>query len=138
MSKHRRTVKAPRTELAVIASIRDWFRKHRGAMEPTLRHYCRDATEILHTLGEDFGEWNAQRIRTFLLDRSNQCAKATAEHLITAMRAFVRYLSFPGLGRLGLEQAIPSSSHCRLATLRATLTAKEVDRLVASCDGSSA
>jgi len=138
ISKHGLTVKAPRTELAVIASFRDWFRKHRGAMEPTLRHYCRDATEILHTLGEDFGEWNAQRIRTFLLDRSNQCGKATAEHLITAMRAFLRYLSFRGLCRLGLEQAIPSLAHWRLATLPASLTAKEVDRLVASCDGSSA
>src|SRR5213596_2012984 len=124
ISKHGLTVKAPRTELAVIASFRDWFRKHRGAMEPTLRHYCRDATEILHTLGEDFGEWNAQRIRTFLLDRSNQCGKATAEHLITAMRAFLRYLSFRGLCRLGLEQAIPSLAHWRLATLPASLTAK--------------
>jgi site-specific recombinase XerD len=138
VSKHGLTVKAPRTEPAVIASFRDWFRKHRGATEPTLRHYCRDATEILHSLGEDFGEWNAHRIRAFLLQRSKQCGDATAEHLITAMRAFLRYLSFRGLCRWDLEHAIPSLAHWRLAILPTSLTEKEVDRVIASCDGSSA
>jgi site-specific recombinase XerD len=139
VSKHDLTMKAPRrTEPALVAAFREWFRKHRGATEPTLRHYCRDATEILHALDEDLGEWNATRIRKFLLDRSNQCGNATAEHLITAMRAFLRYLSFRGLCRSDLEQAIPSLAHWRLATLPASLTAKEVDRLVATCDGSSA
>ncbi len=138
VSKHDLTVERQNVEPALIASFRDWFRKHRGATEPTLRHYCRDATEILHTLGEDLGEWDAQRIRTFLLQRSKQCGDATAEHLITAMRAFLRYLSFRGLCRLDLDQAIPSWAHWRLATLPASLTAKEVDQLVASCDGDSA
>ena len=137
-SKHDLTMKALRTEPALVASFREWFRKHRGATEPTLRHYCRDATEILHALGEDFGEWNARRIRKFLLDRCNQCGNATAEHLITAMRAILRYLNFRGLCRWDLEQAIPSLAHWRLATLPASLTAKEVDRLVATCDGRSA
>lgn len=137
VSKHDLTLKAPRTEPGMVASFREWFRKHRGATEPTLRHYCRDATEILHALGEDFAEWNARRIRKFLLDRCNQCGNATAEHLITAMRAFLRYLSFRGLCRLELGQAIPSLAHWRLATLPPSLTAKEVDRLVATCDGSS-
>jgi len=138
VSRHDLAVKAARKEPALISSFRDWFRKHRGATEPTLRHYCRDATEILHILGEDLGEWNAKRIRTFLLDRSSQCGNATAEHLITAMRALLRYLSFRGLCRSDLEQAIPSLAHWRLAALPASLTEKEVDRLVASCDGSSA
>jgi len=138
VNKHDLTVGRPNVEPALIASFRDWFRKHRGATEPTLRHYCRDATEILHTLGEDVGEWNAQRIRTFLLQRSKQCGDATVEHIITAMRAFLRYLSFRGLCRFDLEHAIPSVAHWRLATLPASLTEKEVDRLVSSCDGSSA
>ena len=137
VSKHDLTMTVPRTEPALVASFREWFRKHRGATEPTLRHYCRDATEILHALGEDFGEWNARRIRKFLLDRCNQCGNATAEHLITAMRAILRYLNFRGLCRWDLEQAIPSLAHWRLATLPASLTAKEVDQLVATCDGSS-
>jgi site-specific recombinase XerD len=133
-----RSVGLRNIEPALIASFRDWFRKHRGATEPTLRHYCRDATEILNTLGEDLSEWNARRIRKFLLDRANQCGAATAEHLITAMRAFLRYLSFRGLCGVDLDQAIPSLAHWRLATLPPSLTAEEVDRLVAACDGNSA
>lgn len=124
-------------EPVLIASFRDWFRKHRGATEPTLRHYCRDATEMLNSLGEDLGEWNVQRIRTFLLDRAKKCGHATVENLMTAMRAFLRYLSFRGLCRVDLDRAVPSLPHWRLATLPPSLTAEEVDRLVGACDGSS-
>ena len=131
------TVEVRNMEPALIASFRDWFGKHRGATEPTLRHYCRDATEMLNTLGEDLSEWNARRIRAFLLNRADQCGNATAENLITAMRAFLRYLSFRGLCRVDLDQAVPSLAHWRLATLPPSLTAEEVDRLVAACDGSS-
>jgi len=131
------TVRLRIVEPVLIVSFRDWFRKHRGATEPTLRHYCRDATQMLNILGEDISEWNAGRIRKFLLDRANQCGAGTAEHLITAMRAFLRYLSFRGLCGVDLDRAIPSLAHWRLATLPPSLSAEEVDRLVAACDGNS-
>jgi len=41
------TVRLRIVEPVLIVSFRDWFRKHRGATEPTLRHYCRDATQML-------------------------------------------------------------------------------------------
>ena len=124
-------------EPALIASFRDWFQKHRGAAEPTLRLYCRGAADLLQTLGEDLSQWNAQQIRTFLLDRANQCGKSTVEKLITAMRAFLRYLSFRGLCRIDLDQAVPALAHWRLASLPQCLTSEEVDRLIAACEGSS-
>ena len=131
------TAPVSNTEPALITSFRDWFRKHRGAAEPTLRHYCRNATGMLNILGEDLSEWNAQRIRTFLLDRANQCGAATVEHWVTAMRAFLRYLSFRGLCPNDLDQAVPRLAHWRLATLPPSLTTEEVDRLIAACDGCS-
>ena len=30
---------------ALVTAFRDWFQTHRGAKEPTLRHYTRGATE---------------------------------------------------------------------------------------------
>ena len=53
------------------------------------------------------------------------------------MRAFLRYLGFRGLCRIDLDQAVPSLAHWRLATLPQSLTAQEVDRLVAASNGDS-
>jgi len=72
-----------------------------------------------------------------LLDRANQCGKSTTEKLITSMRAFLRYLSFRGLCRTDLDQAVPAVAHWRLASLPRCLTADEVDRLIGACEGSS-
>lgn len=124
-------------ELTLVASFREWLQRHRGVAEPTLRQYCRGATDLLNTLGEDLSHWNAQQIRTFLLDRANQCGKNTTEKLITAMRAFLRYLSFRGLCRIDLDQAVPALAHWRLASLPQCLNSEEVDRLIAACEGSS-
>jgi site-specific recombinase XerD len=125
------------TEPALVGFFRDWFRKHRGASESTLRSHSRGAADLLDALGEDPSQWNAQQIRGFLLDRVHRCGKGTAEKLVTAMRAFLRYLGFRGLCRIDLDQAVPSLAHWRLATLPQSLTAQEVDRLVAACNGDS-
>ena len=124
-------------ESALITSFREWFQRHRGAAEPTLRQYCRCAAELVNTLGEDVKQWNAQQIRTFLLDRTNQCGEGTAEKLTTAMRAFLRYLSFRGLGRIDLDRAVPALAHWRLASLPQCLKSEEVDCLITACEGSS-
>jgi site-specific recombinase XerD len=122
---------------ALIISFREWFQKHRGATEPTLRQYSRGASQMLQGLGEDVGQWNARQVRAFLLDRVKECGDNTAEKLITAMRAFLRYLSFRGLCRIDLDRSVPTLAHWRLATMPQSLTSEEVDRLVAACDGSS-
>jgi len=122
-------------EPALITSFREWFQRHRGAAESTLRQYCRGAADLVNTLGEDVSQWNAQQIRTFLLHRAKQCG--TTEKLITAMRAFLRYLSFRGLCRIDLDQAVPALAHWRLASLPQCLSSEEVDRLIAACEGSS-
>ena len=124
-------------EPALVASFREWFQKHRGAVESTLRQYCSGAADLLNALGEDLSQWNAQQIRTFLLDRANRCGDSTVGKLITAMRAFLRYLSFRGLCRIDLDQAVPALAHWRLASLPQCLKPEEVDRLIAACEGSS-
>lgn len=121
----------------LVASFRDWFQMHRGAAKPTLRLYCRGAVELLEALGPDTHQWDAHRVRKFLLKRASKCGKETAQKLITATRAFLRYLSFRGKCRVNLDQAIPALAHWRLATLPRCLTADEVDRIIAACGGSS-
>ena len=127
----------PNAEPAVLTSFREWFQRHRGATPPTLRHYCRGAADLLNGLGEDFSQWDTGRIRAFVFDRAKQSGVSTTQHLITAIRAFLRFLSFHGLCPINLAHAVPAVAHWRLASLPACLTADEVARVIATCHGPS-
>ena len=120
---------------ALVTAFCDWFRTHRGVKEPTLRQYARGATDLIRTLGEDVGQWKAQAVRDFLLERASQCGTPTTQKLITSLRAFLRFLNFRGEIRDDLALAIPAVAHWRLARLPRCLSAEEVDRLIAACDG---
>jgi site-specific recombinase XerD len=122
---------------ALVIAFRDWLHIHRGATQPTLRLYTRGATELLQALGKDVSQWNAQVIRAFLLDRASHCGTETTQKLITAVRAFLRYLIFRGEARDDLDLAVPAIAHWRLATLPRCLSAQELDRLIAACDGTT-
>jgi len=125
----------PPHQPALVTTFCDWFRTHRGAKEPTLRQYARGATDLIRTLGEDVGQWTSQAVRDFLLERANQCGIPTTQALITSLRAFLRFLNFRGEFRDDLALAIPAVAHWRLARLPRCLSADEVKRLVAACDG---
>src|SRR5258707_520854 len=120
---------------SLVIAFCDWFRSHRGVKEPTLRQYARGATDLLRTLGEDVSKWNAQAVRDFLLERASQCGTPTTQALITSLRAFLRFLNFRGEFRDDLALAIPAVAHWRLARLPRCLSAEEVDRLIAACNG---
>jgi site-specific recombinase XerD len=121
----------------LVIAFRDWLQMHRGATQPTLRLYTRGALELLHVLGEDISQWNALAVRAFLLDRASQCGAETTQKLITAVRAFLRYLIFRGEVGGDLDLAVPAIAHWRLATLPRCLSPEELDRLIAACDGTS-
>jgi site-specific recombinase XerD len=119
----------------LVSAFRDWFQTHRGVKEPTLRQYTRGAADLMQMLGEDIGQWKAQALRDFLLERASQSGVPTTQKLITSLRAFLRFLNFRGETRDDLALAIPAVAHWRLARLPRCLSAGEVGQLVASCDG---
>jgi hypothetical protein len=113
-------------EPAIVGGFRRWLQKHRGAKEPTIRLYCRDATVMLKVLGNDVNQWDPKEIRTFLLNRACSCGAGTAEKRVTSARALLRYLGVQDLRRPGLGQAVPSLAHWRLATLPRCLSAEKL------------
>jgi Site-specific recombinase XerD len=122
---------------ALVTAFCDWFRTHRGVKEPTLRHYARGAADLVRALGEDVGQWNAQAIRNFLLERAGQSGASTTQALITSLRAFIRFLNFHGECRDDLAIAIPAVAQWRLTRLPRCLSAEEVNRLIASSNGTT-
>lgn len=128
-------VREENADPALVIAFRDWFQTHRGVKPPTLRLYARGAAELLQALGEDVGQWTAHAVRNFFLQRASQCGAPTTQKLITSLRAFLRYLNFHGESRDDLALAIPAVAHWRLAKLPRCLSAEEVNRLIAACDG---
>jgi site-specific recombinase XerD len=131
------TPESQNADPAIIVEYRRWLRKHRGAAESTVRLHSRDAADLLTTLGDDPGRWDAKGVREHFLDRASKCGAGTAEKLTTGLRAFLRYLSSRGQCRADLDRAVPASSSWRLARLPRYLTAEQVDSLIAACDGRS-
>lgn len=121
----------------LVESFRNWYRQHRGVSERTLVQYLHGASALVEKLGADPSQWDAQQVRSIVLDCAQQKGTSSAQKSVTATRAFLRFVVFRGQCRAGLEQAIPPVAHWRLATLPPCLTADELNRVIVACDGDS-
>jgi site-specific recombinase XerD len=90
---------------------------------------------MLDALGPDVRAWTPQALRQFLLTTLRDGRPASTQQLITATRAFVRYLAFRGEARADLAVAIPAIARWRLASLPRQLSADQLARVVAACEG---
>ena len=123
-----------RAEPCLVAHFKEWLLKHRGASDPTIKLYARDAARLVAALGENPEGWEPAAIRSFFLDRANHCGNGTVEKLTTSLRAFLRYLAVQGRCRAGFADVVPGYARWRLADLPRCLAAEQLNRLIASCD----
>jgi len=121
-------------EAPLVASFRCWLVQHRGSGESTVYHYCRGAGDLIATLGDDPATYNAGNLRTFILEQARQSGPGAAKSLISAVRAFLRYLAAVGACRVGLDGAIPSIAGWRLASQPRSLGKDDVERTLGACD----
>jgi site-specific recombinase XerD len=124
-------------EAALVTAFRDWLQAHRGASNPTVRLYARDATELVKELGEDVSTWTARAIRDFVIGRAARCGVGTTQKRITSLRSFLRFLNASGQSCTDLADAVPAVASWRLARLPRHLSEDEVARLIATCDGTA-
>ena len=120
---------------ALITAFTNWYQTHRGVAPATVRHYARGAAAMLDALGPDSRSWTPQAVRQFLMAPGPGGRSASTQKLITATRVFLRYLAFCGEARPDLALAVPAVAHWRLASLPRHLTADELARVLAVCDG---
>ena len=74
-------------EPCLVAQFKVWLRNHRGASDPTIKLYARDAAHLVAALGDDPERWEPAAIRSYFLDRAIQCGNGTVENLTTSLRA---------------------------------------------------
>ena len=118
----------------LFASFCQWMRQQRGTCDHTLYNYGLLLRDLLRSVGEDPGKFDAQSLRKFVLERSQRCGWATAKRCTTAVRMFLRFLIADGKCSAGLDAAIPVLAHWRLSSLPRYLQSDEVERVIASCD----
>jgi integrase/recombinase XerD len=119
----------------VLGLFRDWMRSHRGVMESTLDIYQHTIVALLETLGTDAQAYTAEAIRAFVLQRARPHGRSHAKLVATATRAFLRYLAVTGQCPAGREYAVPGFTAWQLKPVPGFLGQKEIERLLAVCEG---
>ena len=132
-----RSAEPPVHDPALLSAFGQWMRQHRNACDVTLDRYSVHIRELLQRLGEEPRRFDARRLRAFVLERSHRGWAAT-KVCTTALRMFLRFLIAQGQCAVGLDAAIPTVAHWRLASLPRYLQPEEVERLIDSCDRASA
>jgi site-specific recombinase XerD len=122
-------------EPQLVAGFKVWLHKHRGAADPTIKLYARDAERLMTALGADPTGWGPADIRSYFVDRASKCGSGTVEKLTTSLRVFLRYLAVEGRCQAGLGDVVPGYAYWRLADMPRYLAAEQVNRLIAACDG---
>ena len=122
----------------LLAEFYTWMRQQRGTADPTLYNYSIPLRDLLKRVGEDPHRLDAQCLRQFVLEQSHKCEWATAKNCTTALRMFLRFLIAEGKCSVGLDAAVPAVAHWRLSSLPRYLHADDVERVIASCDLTSA
>lgn len=122
---------------AVLAGFREWMRRQRGTGDATLYSYSLSIRELLKRFGEDPGRFDAQGLRQFVMEKSQQCGWAAAKTCTTALRMFLRFLIAEGKCSAELFAAIPVLAHWRLSSLPRYLQPEKIEQIISSCDPNS-
>lgn len=125
-------------EPTLLVSFGRWMRQQHGTCDATLYNYGLDLRALLKNLGEDPARFNAQALRNFVLERTQRCGWAAAKRCTTAVRAFLRFLIADGRCAAGLDASIPTLAHWRLTALPRYLQSEDVERVIGSCDPTTA
>jgi site-specific recombinase XerD len=126
---------AAHVEPQLVADFKAWLRKHRGASEATIKLYARDAAGMMTVLGSDPTGWRPNHVRSYFMERASKCGSGTVEKMTTSLRAFLRYLAVEGRCQADLDNAVPAYAHWQLADMPRYLSAEQIKRLIAACDG---
>ena len=91
--------------------------------------------DLLRALGDNPEAYTAAAVRGFVLERARPHGRGHAQTIAGATRSFLRYLIATGRCPAGRDHAVPGFANWQLATTPRFLSAPDVMRVVAACDG---
>jgi integrase len=125
----------PEETWPVLAAYRRWMREQRGVAESTLDLRETILIDLLGALGDDPATYTAAAVRGFVLERARPHGRGRAQTIAGVTRSFLRYLIAIGQCPVGRDHAVPGFANWQLATTPRFLSASDLMRVLAACDG---
>ncbi len=120
--------------VAPLPEFRDWLAQHCGASARTIERYAGEVSRLLPTASQDRTTFTALQVRQLALSQVRGRSISYARCIVTALRAYLRFLASQGHCPAGLDRAIPTIPQWRLSALPRYLPAADVARVIGSCD----
>lgn len=120
--------------VAPLPEFSDWLAQHRGASARTIERYAGALSRLLPVASEDRTTFTALQVRQLVLSQVRGHSISYARCVVTALRAYLRFLASQGHCPAGLDRAIPTIPQWRLSALPRYLPADEIEQVVAACD----
>jgi len=120
-----------------LPEFRAWLAHHRGASARTIEKYERDILDVLPRDAESL-IFTAAHVQQLVLAQARRHSRAQTLCIVSALRAYLRFLASVGRCPPGLNRAIPKIPQWRLSALPRYLPQVEVDRVISSCNTETA
>jgi site-specific recombinase XerD len=121
---------APRPSLP---EFREWLFEHRGACARTIERYEGVLLKLPLPTGRDVTRLSAAEVRRLVLHEARRHSRAQTQCIVTALRAYLRFLASTRRCAPGLDRAIPTIPQWRLSALPRFLPPNDVERVIDSC-----
>ena len=126
----------------LAADYRRYLSEERGCSDWTLKNYGkhidRFVTERFGTGALRPSRLQARDVVAFVQRNVHRHSRGYALQLVTALRSFLRFLHFRGHITSDLAQAVPAVAHGRMSDLPKHLSAEAVEKVLDSCDQTTA
>jgi integrase/recombinase XerD len=110
-------------------SLRD-----RGLSNYTIAQYERYTNTLVQLLGDDPKKYNVVCIRQVITEAAKKNSRPSLKKLVTALKAYLRFLIMEGLCSTHLDSAVPTVAEWRLSSLPKYITPEEVELIIGACD----
>jgi site-specific recombinase XerD len=135
--------KVPTTPAERLANqYQCYLLKERGCSAHTLENYGRHVNRFI---AERFGngpirrsQLRAQDVIAFVQTGARQLGRGHASQRVTALRSFLGFLHYRGHTTTNLAAAVPAVAHWRMTGLPRHLSSKSVEKVLDSCDQTTA
>lgn len=123
---------------ALVAEFRGFLTAERGLAAETVRCYGNHARAFLTWVPEPVDvalvDLSAGQVTGYVVEYCQGRNTESAKAMVTALRSLLRFLHVTGRVPTSLVGAVPAVANWRLAGLPRTLSAEQVDALIAGCD----
>jgi integrase/recombinase XerD len=117
-----------------LTRFRDWLRTHRGLSEVTIKGRLWRLEKLLPMLGTNSKTYTSALIKRVALAEAKKHPPRVAQGIMTDLRTYLRFLAADGECQPSLDDAVPRIASWRLANLPKYVGAKDVERILASCE----